>query len=621
MTKKQKSMLISIVVSVVLFIAVMILTHTVTELPWYVELVIFAGIYLICGLSPLRKAVINISHGQVFDENFLMCLATVCAFIVGEYHEAVEVMVFYRIGELFESIAVGRSRRAVTELMDICPDDATVIRDGARITVDADEVEVGEHIVVSAGERIPMDGVVVSGNGSVDASALTGEAVPLSVNPGADVLSGCINMTGTLEIQVTKISEESTAAKILELVEEAVENKARTESFITKFARYYTPAVVIGAVVLALVPPLFTGFNFVEWIMRALTFLIVSCPCALVISVPLSFFSGIGSASKNGILIKGSSYIEVLSKAKTVVMDKTGTLTKGTFTVTEIKPIEPIDMSSDELLEYAAYAESDSNHPIGRSIRDAYGREIDYSLIKNQSETAGRGVYAEVKGIPVYAGTENFLRENGVDIAAVPADGTIVNISADGKYAGFIKISDTVKEDAAEALAGLRSAGVSKLVMLTGDSRASAATVAQTLLLDQVEAELFPADKVRRMEQLRRELDGRGSLIFMGDGMNDAPVLAQSDAGVAMGAFGSDAAIEAADIVIMDDKPSKLVLAVRIAKKTMAVARQNIVFALGVKAVVLVLGAFGIAGMELAVFADVGVSAIAILNAMRAGKV
>lgn len=617
MTKKQKRLLIRIIISILIFAAAMILTHTVLHLPWYGELILFAAIYLICGADPVKKAAVNIAHGQIFDENFLMCIATIGAFIIGEYHEAVEVMIFYQIGQLFESIAVGRSRRAVTELMDICPEEATVLRDGEALVVPADEIEVGERMIVAAGERIALDGIVVKGTGTVDTSALTGEAVPLNAEAGTEVMSGCINLTGTLEVEVTKISSESTAARILELVEESAENKAKTENFITKFARYYTPAVVIGAALLALVPPLFTGFNFAEWVFRALTFLIVSCPCALVISVPLSFFSGIGSASKSGILIKGSNYIEVLSKAKTIVMDKTGTLTKGTFSVTEVKSCE---LSKEELLACAAYAEADSSHPIGKSIRQAYGKAIDRSLLALQTEEAGKGVHAAVRGVPVYAGTEAYIREKGIDFDAEAAEGTVVYVAVGGRFAGCIRISDTIKDDAPEAVRGLREAGAEKLVMLTGDNAASAKAVADTLQLDEAKAQLFPADKVKHMQRLRQELDGRGSLIFMGDGMNDAPVLAQSDAGVAMGGLGSDAAIEAADVVIMDDKPSKLVLAVRIAKKTMAIAYQNIVFALGVKAAVLLLSAFGLAGMELAVFADVGVSVIAILNAMRAGR-
>ncbi len=618
MTKKQKRLLARIIISVILFAAVMILTHTVLSLPWYGELIAFAAIYLICGADPIRKAAVNITHGQIFDENFLMCIATIGAFIIGEYHEAAEVMIFYQIGQLFESIAVGRSRRAVSELMDICPDEATVLRNGERETVPADEIEVGEHIIVAAGERIALDGVVVSGSGAVDTSALTGESVPLNAAAGTEVLSGCINLTGTLEVEVTKISSESTAARILELVEESAENKAQTEAFITKFARYYTPAVVIGAVLLALVPPLFTGFDFAAWVFRALTFLIVSCPCALVISVPLSFFSGIGCASKNGILIKGSNYIEVLSKAKTIVMDKTGTLTKGTFTVTEIKAFE---LSEQELLACAAYAEAGSAHPIGKSIREAYGKSIDYSIIALQSEHAGKGVHAAVRGVPVYAGTAEYIRENGTDLDVQAPAGTVVYVSVGGRFGGYIRISDTIKDDAKEAVRGLREAGAEKLVMLTGDNSATAESVGRELQLDEAVGQLFPADKVQYVQKLRSELSGRGSLIFMGDGMNDAPVLAQSDVGAAMGALGSDAAIEAADVVIMDDKPSKLVLAIKLAKKTMLIARQNIVFALGVKAAVLVLSALGLAGMELAVFADVGVSVIAILNAMRAGRI
>ncbi len=618
MNRKQKHSLFKIIISIILFAAAMILTHTVLSLPWFGELALFAAIYLICGLNPIRKAAINISHGQIFDENFLMCIATIGAFAIGEFHEAVEVMIFYQIGELFESIAVGRSRKAVSDLMDICPDEAVVIRQGARETVPADEIEAGEHIIVSAGERIAADGIVVNGTGNIDTSALTGESVPLDAKAGVQVLSGCINLDGTLEIEVTKISSESTAAKIMELVEESAELKAKTEAFITKFARFYTPAVVIGAVLLALVPPLFTGFDFAKWVFRALTFLIVSCPCALVISVPLSFFSGIGCASKNGILIKGSSFVEVLAKAKTIVMDKTGTLTKGTFSVTKV---HSVSMDEKELLRYAAHAESVSSHPIAKSIRTAHGAEPDYSIIENQTEKAGFGVSADIGGKRVIAGKAAYLEEEGIACIKEKETGTAVHIAVDGEYAGYIIVSDTVKDDAGSAIEGLRKSGAEKIVMLTGDKKETAKAVSEELRLDEAFAELLPADKVEYMQKFREELAGKGSLIFVGDGMNDAPVLAQSDAGVAMGAMGSDAAIEAADIVIMDDKPSKLVLGIKIARKTMGIAKQNIVFALAVKAAVLVLSAAGFANMELAVFADVGVSVIAILNAMRAGKI
>ncbi|MBO5226769.1 MAG: cadmium-translocating P-type ATPase [Ruminococcus sp.] len=618
MNRKQKRSLFKIIISIILFAAVMILTHTVLSLPWFGEFALFAAIYLICGLNPIRKAVINISHGQIFDENFLMCIATIGAFTIGEFHEAVEVIIFYQIGQLFESIAVGRSRKAVSDLMDICPDEAVVIRDGVRETVPADEIEVGEHIIVSAGERIAADGIVVNGTGNIDTSALTGESVPLDAKAGVQVLSGCINLDGTLEIEVTKISSESTAAKIMELVEESAERKARTEAFITKFARFYTPAVVIGAVLLALVPPMFTGFDFAKWVFRALTFLIVSCPCALVISVPLSFFSGIGCASKNGILIKGSSFVEVLAKAKTIVMDKTGTLTKGTFSVTKV---HSVSMDEKELLSFAAHAESVSSHPIAKSIRTAHGAEPDYSIIENQTEKAGFGVSADIDGKRVLAGKSAYLKEEGIACIKEKETGTAVHIAVDGEYAGYIIVSDTVKDDASSAIEGLRKSGAEKIVMLTGDKKETAKAVSEELCLDEAYAELLPADKVEYMQKFREELAGKGSLIFVGDGMNDAPVLAQSDAGVAMGAMGSDAAIEAADIVIMDDKPSKLVLGIKIARKTMGIAKQNIVFALAVKAAVLVLSAAGFANMELAVFADVGVSVIAILNAMRAGKI
>ncbi len=614
MTRKEKHTLTEVIVSIVLFIGVMALIH-MTEIPQYCEFLLFAGIYLICGIQPLKKAAVNIAHGQIFDENFLMCIATIGAFIIGEYYEAVEVIVFYRVGELFESIAVGRSRRSVTELMDICPEKANVLRDGDVSTIPAEDVETGEIVVVRAGERIPLDGIVVKGTGSVDTSALTGESVPVATEEGSTVLSGCINLTGTLEIRVTKPSGESAAAKILELVEEASERKARIDSFITRFARYYTPAVVIGAVLLSLVPPLFTGYNFSEWVFRGLTFLIVSCPCALVISVPLTFFSGIGCASGHGILIKGSSFVEVLAKAETIVTDKTGTLTTGEFSVSEIKPQ---CISERELLRLAAYAETGSSHPIGKSICNAFGENPDYSLIKNQSEKAGFGVKAYVDGVEVLAGRKAYLEENGVHCHGKDDTAATVYVAGNGVYLGCIVLSDTIKDDAREAIYSLRKSGAQRIIMLTGDKKSPGEEVGRELGLDGVYAELLPEGKVECMRKLKTQT--KGSLIYIGDGMNDAPVLAEADVGAAMGGLGSDAAIEAADVVIMDDKPSKLALGIKISRKTVRIARQNIVFALGVKAAVLVLSAVGLAGMELAVFADVGVSIIAILNAMRAGK-
>ncbi len=618
MNRKQKKLLWRIIISAVLFVAALILLHFAVSLPWYGELAVFGGIYLICGFTPLCKAAINIAHGQIFDENFLMCIATIGAFIIGEYHEAVEVILFYQIGELFESVAVGKSRRAISDLMELCPDEVTVLRDGERVVVSPDEVSVGEHIVLAAGERVALDGIVCTGCSSVDTAALTGEAAPLEVCPGSEILSGCMNLSGTLEVEVTKPSEESTAAKILELVEESASRKAKTEAFITKFARWYTPCVVIGALLLALVPPLFSGLSFRVWVFRALTFLIVSCPCALVISVPLSFFGGIGCASKNGILIKGSSFVEVLAKAKTVVMDKTGTLTKGTFSVTAV---HPIGMTADTLLEYAAYAEAESSHPIAKSLRVAYGKELSYSRLSRQTEHAGNGVSVHLDGVEICAGKKAYLADMGITCMDVQEIGTAVHVAVGGVYAGCIVVSDTLKEDAQETVDGLRAAGVEKVVMLTGDREEVGAAMAQRLGLDAAYAQLLPADKVAHMQRLKEELRGKGSLIFVGDGMNDAPVLAQSDAGAAMGALGSDAAIEAADIVLMDDKPSKLLLAIRIARKTMTIAKQNIIFALAVKAGVLILTALGYAGMEMAVFADVGVSVLAILNAMRCQRI
>lgn len=616
MSRKQKKMLYRILIGIGLFLAAEVVTHLI-DLPGWGELIIFGAVYLIVGGSTLLKAGRNILHGQIFDENFLMCLATIGAFGIRQYPEAVEVILFYLIGSLFESVAVDRSRKAVSDLMDICPDEAVVIRDGVQQTVSPEAVAVGETIFVAPGEKIPLDGVVRKGDSTVDTSALTGESIPAHVTNGSEVKSGCINLTGTMEIEVTKPAGESTAAKIMELVETSSSSKAKTENFITRFARYYTPFVVIGAVLLAVLPPLLTGGNWSDWIYRALTFLIVSCPCALVISVPLSFFGGIGCASKNGVLVKGSNYLEVLAKAKTVVMDKTGTLTQGKFTVAEQYSVNE---DPQTLLITAALAEFYSNHPIAVSLRQAVDPgQLRAERVDQVQEIAGKGIRALVDGKQVLAGNAVFLEEEGFSCESPKQPGTAVQVAIDGKYAGYILIADTLKPDAKQAITGMKEAGVQKTVMLTGDNAKTGAYVAEQLGLDAYYAQLMPTDKVAHMQTLKAELaDSKGTLVFIGDGMNDAPVLAQSDVGVAMGGLGSDAAIEAADIVILDDQPSKLVLAMRIAKKTMRIAKENIVFALAVKAIVLLLGALGLTGIGMAVFADVGVSVLAILNACRA---
>ncbi|WP_303145268.1 heavy metal translocating P-type ATPase [uncultured Ruminococcus sp.] len=614
MTKRQRNLLVKIIAGAVLFAVAMVIKHVV-DLPWWGELILFLAVYAEAGWDVIYKAGRNIAHGQIFDENFLMAVASVAAFAIGEYPEAVEVILFYQIGTWFEQMAVGRSRQAVSDLLDLCPDEATVLRDGKPETVLVDEVEVGEHILVRAGEKIPLDAVVFQGHTTLDTAALTGESMPASVKEGDEVFSGCVNLSGAIELTVTKPASESTAAKIMEMVESSASSKAKTEQFITKFARYYTPCVVIAAVILAVLPPLITGQAWSEWIYRALTFLIISCPCALVISVPLSFFGGIGCASKQGVLVKGSNYLEALSHAEIVVMDKTGTLTEGKFHVTQQNAV---GISEAEQLELAALAESASNHPIGQSLREAYGKELDTSRVQDIQESAGHGVSALVDGKKVLAGNAAYLQEAGLEPLVPRQTGTAVHVAVDGVYAGYLLIADAVKPDSAEAVRELRRSGIDCLAMLTGDSESTAKAVGEALQLDEVHAKCLPADKVSYMQQYREKLSGGRTLVFVGDGMNDAPVLAQSDVGVAMGGLGSDAAIAAADLVILDDKPSKLAFAVRVARKTMRLARENIVFALGVKAVILVLGACGLAGIGWAVFADVGVSVIAILNATRA---
>lgn len=613
MTKRQKKMLARILVSAGLLVVANLL-----PLSGAFQLMAFLVPYAVIGWDIVWKALRNIAHGQVFDENFLMTIATVGAFCTGEFPEAVVVMLFYQVGELFQGYAVGRSRESITSLMDIRPDYANIEKDGKLQQVDPDEVSVGDHIVVKAGEKIPLDGVILEGSSTVNTAALTGESLPRDVEPGDDVISGCINQSGLLRVQVTKEFGESTVSKILDLVENSSSKKAKAENFITKFARYYTPAVVIAAVLLAVLPPLLSGGHWGEWIQRALIFLVISCPCALVISVPLSFFGGIGGASKSGILVKGGNYLESLADTSLVVFDKTGTLTKGVFNVTAV---HPDSISEAQLIELAALAESYSDHPISRSLKEAYASEIDTSRLGEVEELSGRGLRAEVDGRSVCVGNDKLMEEIGVKWHPCHRIGTTVHVAVDGTYAGHIVISDEVKSDAKEAIQALKQQGVRKTVMLTGDAKAVGEGVAQELGLDQVYTELLPADKVERVEELLRKKSQKETLVFVGDGINDAPVLSRADIGIAMGAMGSDAAIEAADIVLMDDRPSKIAAAIRIAKKTRRIVRQNIIFALAVKALVLALGALGIATMWEAVFADVGVSVIAILNAMRALKV
>ena len=607
-------MVARIAASAVLLVAAVLIPY---EGPW--RFVLFLPAYFVIGWDVLWKAARNIAHGQVFDENFLMALATVGAFCTGffgegQYPEAVFVMLFYQVGELFQGYAVGKSRKSIASLMDIRPDYANVERDGQLTQVDPEEVAVGDTITVKAGERVPLDGVVLEGQSMVNTSALTGESVPRQVQPGDDVISGCVNQSGLLRVRVTKPFGESTVQKILDLVENSSSKKAKAENFITKFARYYTPIVVFCALALALVPPLFVG-DWVGWVQKALIFLVVSCPCALVISVPLSFFGGIGGASRQGILVKGGNYLEVLANTEIVVFDKTGTLTKGVFNVTAIHPEE---YSESGLLEMAALAESYSDHPISRSLKEAWGQELDASRVGEVEELSGRGVRAQVDGKTVCAGNDKLMEDIGVKWRPCHHVGTTVHVAVEGKYIGHIVISDEVKPDAKEAIAALKAQGVKKTVMLTGDAKAVGESVAKDLGLDEAYTQLLPGDKVDRVEALLSEKSPKGKLAFVGDGINDAPVLSRADIGIAMGALGSDAAIEAADIVLMDDKPSKIAKAMEISQRTLRIVRQNIVFALAVKLLVLALTPFGIANMWEAVFADVGVMVIAILNASRA---
>lgn len=613
MTRKQKHLLTRIIVAAALFLA-----GNFIPLPEWAEMGVFLICYAVAGWDIVWKAITNILHGQVFDENFLMTIATVGALILGEHSEGVAVMLFYQVGEWFQSYAVSKSRKSITSLMDIRPDYANIEKDGKLVQVDPDEVQIGDTIVVKPGERVPLDGKIVKGTSALDTSALTGESMPREVEPGMDVISGCINQTGILTIQTTKEFGESTVAKILDLVENASDKKGKTENFISRFARYYTPFVVFAALALAILPPLILHQSFSVWIYRALTFLVISCPCALVISIPLSFFGGIGGSSKIGVLVKGSNYLESLAHAETVVFDKTGTLTKGTFAVTEI---HPVNMKDTQLLELAAYAEDYSNHPISLSIKAAYGKKIDSSRISDVQEIAGHGVQAVIDGKKILAGNVKLMQREHIKYTPSSSVGTVVYLACNGKYAGCIVIEDEIKADAATAIKNLKSSGIRKTVMLTGDADAVGKKVAGRLGLDQVYTELLPADKVDRVEDLLKQKSEKGKLVFVGDGINDAPVLARADVGIAMGALGSDAAIEAADIVLMTDEPSKIATVMKIARKTIRIANQNIVFALGIKFLVLILGAIGKANMWAAVFADVGVSIIAILNAIRAMRV
>ena len=582
----------------------------------WLQIALFIISYIIVGGDVVKRAVKNIFKGQVFDENFLMSIATIGAFFIGEYPEGVAVMLFYQVGELFQSYAVGKSRKSIASLMDIRPDYANVKKGDELVKVDPDEVQIGDIIVIKAGEKIPLDGKVIEGSSMIDTSALTGESIPREVEVGSDILSGCININGVITAEVTKEFGESTVSKILDLVENASSKKSNSEQFITKFARYYTPVVVIIAVFLAIIPPLvIDGATFSDWIYRALAFLVVSCPCALVISIPLSFFGGIGGASKKGILVKGSNYLEALAETEIVVFDKTGTLTKGVFNVQEI---HPEGVSKEELLELTAYVESYSNHPISLSLKRAYGKEIDNGRISDVEEISGHGVIATVDGKKVMAGNIKLMKMMDIPYFKGELIGTAVHVAVNNKYIGYIVIADEVKEDSAQAIKELKAANIKQTVMLTGDNKSVGSKVAKELGLDKVYAELLPADKVEKLEELFSQKSTKGKLAFVGDGINDAPVLARADIGIAMGGLGSDAAIEAADIVIMTDEPSKIATAMKISKKTLKIANQNIVFAIGIKIIVLILSAFGLATMWAAIFADVGVTIIAVLNAFRA---
>ena len=623
MTKKQKKVLIRIIVSAVLLAGIMIITKLV-EINKWIQLVLYLVPYLIIGYDILKKAVKGIFKGQIFDENFLMAVATVGAVALGEFSEGAAVMLFYQIGELFQSVAVGKSRKNITSLMDIRPDYANVELNGKLEKIDPDDVEIGTEIVVNPGEKVPIDGIIISGDSTLNTSALTGESVPRSAKIGDEIISGCINLTGVLKIKTTKEFGDSTVSKILDLVENSSMKKSKSENFITKFARYYTPAVCGGALLLAILPPVIrlisgTGAMWGEWITRALTFLVISCPCALVISIPLSFFAGIGCASANGVLVKGSNYLEALSDTQYVVFDKTGTLTKGVFEVTGIYPANNFD--KDTLIRLAAFAESGSSHPISVSLKKNYGKEINIDEVSDIQEIAGHGVSALVDGKRVFAGNIKLMKKENIDVECEHDEGTVVYVSCDGEYAGCIVISDVVKENSKKAISSLKKSGIDKTVMLTGDSKQAAERVAKSLGLDEYHAELLPSDKVEWVEKLLSQKSAKKKLAFVGDGINDAPVLSRADIGIAMGALGSDAAIEAADIVLMDDDPSKIALARKISVHTLKIVKENIVFALAIKAICLVLGALGIANMWVAIFADVGVMILAVLNAIRALKI
>lgn len=623
MSKKQKKVLVRIIVALVLLAGV-ILLDKLALLPQWAMTVLYLVPYFLIGYDILWKALKGIKNRQVFDENFLMAVATVGALCLQDFKEGVAVMLFYQIGELFQSVAVGKSRKNIAALMDIRPDYANLMVDGKLEQVDPDDVEVGTEIVVDPGEKVPIDGVIVEGNTTLNTGALTGESVPRDAKKGDDVISGCINMSGRITVRTTKAFGESTVSKILDLVENSAMKKSKSENFITKFARYYTPAVCYSALALAVLPPLIRLLAghpamWAEWITRALTFLVISCPCALVISIPLSFFGGIGCASKNGILVKGSNYLEALADTKYIVCDKTGTLTKGVFQVTGVYPAPGVDKKV--LLGLAAYAESGSHHPISQSLKDAYGQPLKEERVSAIQEIAGHGVQALVDGHPVAVGNAKLMEKIGAALPDARTDGTTVYVAADGKYIGCIVISDVVKPTAKAAMAALKENGVKMTVMLTGDAKAAADRVAAEIGMDRVESELLPGDKVAQVEKLLAEKGPKENLAFVGDGINDAPVLSRADVGIAMGALGSDAAIEAADVVLMDDDPSKIALAMKISRHTLQIVWQNIVFALAVKAVCLVLGALGIAGMWLAIFADVGVMVLAVLNATRALKI
>lgn len=623
MNKKQKKVLYRILLSLVFMIGIMILTSYVS-LNLYIEVILYLIPYFIIGYDILRKAIKGILKRQVFDENFLMAVATVGAMCLGEFREGVAVMLFYQIGELFQSVAVGKSRRNIAALMDIRPDYANMMIDGKLQKVDPDDVEIGSEIIVNPGEKVPIDGIIVEGNTTFNTSALTGESVPRDAHCGDEVISGFINMTGEIKVKTTKEFGESTVSKILDLVENSSMKKSRSENFITKFARYYTPAVCYSALALAIIPPVVLMLmgkdaSWGDWIIRALTFLVISCPCALVISIPLSFFGGIGCASTKGILVKGSNYLEALASAKYIVFDKTGTLTKGVFEVTHIDPTDNYDQQ--QLLYYAAHVEMASSHPISLSLQKAYGQSLDRDAVHNIEEIAGHGIRGTVHGHDVYAGNEKLMNKIGVDITEKHPEGTVVYMAIDNQYAGCIVISDVIKETSKAAIQSLKSQGIKETIMLTGDTKQTATKVAEEIGIDRVYSELLPADKVEKVEEILQNKGEKEKVAFVGDGINDAPVLSRVDIGIAMGALGSDAAIEAADIVLMDDDPAKISLAMKISLKTLRIVKENIVFALAVKFICLILGAFGIANMWLAIFADVGVMVIAVINATRALRI